>query len=667
MNTRARIRSAAAAGTGALLLLLATHALSSEAASPQLVWSDEFNGAVGSVPDPTKWTYDTGGGGWGNNELETYTNAAANAQIVSDPNATDGKALAITAIAANGSYTSARIKTEGIYSVQYGRIEARARVPTGVGLWPAFWALGSDITTVGWPASGEIDVMEWIGSYPGQVAGTLHGTNYSGSGLTASYKLPAGQTFSDAYHVFAVDWYPGEIVFSVDGVVYSDEKESAIPAGYAWPFDAPFFVLLNLAVGGNWPGSPDATTHFPQSYLVDYVRVYSLPTTPPPGLVWAPTAPTGVSAYSESTSPVVNVSWQAPSTTFGAALTGYQVSRATDAAFTQNVMTWKVGTSTTFLDTTAQSGTTYYYRVSAISIDGTSDPSAAAQATVNAVGADSRLINISCRAVSEPGSNQLICGFIVGGSGASGNEPVLIRASGPALGAFGLTGTLADPQLTLNQSGAGGTSTVVATNAGWGGTSAIVNAAKQVGAFAWADPKSLDSALLESLPTGAFTAQVTGVSNDSGVALAEVYDATVSPTPTSPRLINISVRVNVGTGSNVLITGFVIGGSSPKTVLIRGSGPALKPFGLTGVLPDPQLSLNSSTANGPVLLATNAGWGGDPEVSAAGALVGAFPWSDTTSHDAAILATLQPGAYTATVSGASGDTGIALIEVYEVP
>jgi hypothetical protein len=271
-----------------------------------------------------------------------------------------------------------------------------------------------------------------------------------------------------------------------------------------------------------------------------------------------------------------------------------------------------------------------------------------------------RLVNISCRATVGTGANILIAGFVVGGAGTSGSESLLIRGSGPALVPFGVTGTLADPQLQLFSG-----STVLGTNNGWAGVTAISNAASAVGAFAWSSPTSHDAALLETLSGGGYTAQIAGESNDTGIALAEVYDATPAGTytATSPRIVNISARVLVGTGGNILIAGFAIGGGTSRTVLIRASGPALVPFGVTGTLADPELKLYSG-AN--VLLA-NTGWGGNGQVSTAAQAVGAFAWSSGTSADSAILVTLPPGAYTAQVSGASGDTGIALVEVYEVP
>jgi hypothetical protein len=271
-----------------------------------------------------------------------------------------------------------------------------------------------------------------------------------------------------------------------------------------------------------------------------------------------------------------------------------------------------------------------------------------------------RLVNISCRAQVGTGGNILISGFVVGGQGTTGSEPLLVRASGPALVPFGVPGTLPDPQLQLLSG-----STVVGTNEGWAGSAAIASTAAAVGAFAWSNPQSHDAALLESLPGGPFTAQISGESGDTGVALAEVYDATPEGayTLTSPRLVNISTRVQVGSGGNILIAGFVVGGPSARTVLVRASGPALVPFGVSGALPDPQLGLYS----GATQLDADSGWGGNGAIAAAAAAVGAFAWGDPSSHDSAILVTLPPGAYTAQVSGASGDTGVALIEVYEVP
>ena len=249
------------------------------AAGFKLVWSDEFNGADGSSPDSSKWTYDIGGNGWGNNELECYTNLTQNAQV-------KGGNLVITSMrqlsyaCSDGTtrdYTSARLKTQGLFSQAYGRFEARIKIPAGQGMWPAFWMLGNDIGTVGWPKCGEIDIMENIGKEPGAVHGSLHSSSTVAqtSDASAPFSLPAGQNFADDFHLYAVEWEPGTVRFYVDSNLYATFTQSQWPAGGTWSFDHPFFILLNVAVGGSWPGSPDATTVFPQQMLVDYVRVYT--------------------------------------------------------------------------------------------------------------------------------------------------------------------------------------------------------------------------------------------------------------------------------------------------------------------------------------------------------------------------------------------------------
>ena len=274
-----------------------------------------------------------------------------------------------------------------------------------------------------------------------------------------------------------------------------------------------------------------------------------------------------------------------------------------------------------------------------------------------------RLINLSCRAGVGTGANILIAGFAVGPSNATGKESLLVRASGPALAAFSVSGTLPDPKLDL-YTGAG---TLITSNSGWGGASSIANAAAAVSAFAWStSPVGKDAALLASEQAGPYTAQVSGATGDTGVSLAEVYDATPAGTytPASPRLVNLSARVPVGTGGNTLIAGFVIGGSTSKTVLVRASGPALSIFGVSGVLSDPKLQLYTGAG---ALIASNSGWGGDPQITSTAASVGAFSWGPSATPDSALLVTLPPGPYTAQVSGASGDTGVSLVEVYDVP
>ena len=166
---------------------------------------------------------------------------------------------------------------EGLFSQAYGRFEARIKIPAGQGMWPAFWMLGNDISTVGWPKCGEIDIMENIGKEPGTVHGSLHGPSTTGptSDTSDPFSLPAGQKFADDVHLYAVEWEPGVVRFYVDANLYATVTQSQWPAGGAWVFDHPFFIILNVAVGGDWPGSPDNTTVFPQQMLVDYVRVYA--------------------------------------------------------------------------------------------------------------------------------------------------------------------------------------------------------------------------------------------------------------------------------------------------------------------------------------------------------------------------------------------------------
>jgi beta-glucanase (GH16 family) len=241
-----------------------------------LVWGDEFSGANGSAVDSTKWGFDIGGNGWGNNELETYTNRTANAII--ENGSLVIKALRETYTGSDNitrNYTSARLLTRNKFTQTYGRFEARIKLPYGQGIWPAFWMLGDNIGTAGWPNCGEIDIMENIGREPSIVHGTFHGPGYSGGGgVTAAYTLTNGRRFSDDFHTFAVEWEPNVIRFYADGLLYSTRTPADLPAGTSWVFDHPFFIILNVAVGGSWPGNPDATTVFPQQMQVDYVRVY---------------------------------------------------------------------------------------------------------------------------------------------------------------------------------------------------------------------------------------------------------------------------------------------------------------------------------------------------------------------------------------------------------
>ncbi len=238
--------------------------------SPQwkLVWSDEFNGPDGSPVDPTKWEYDLGGWGWGNEEAECYTDRTANVYQ-------ENGFLVIQALREdyeNREYTSGRIKTKGRFEPLYGRIEARIKLPSGQGIWPAFWMLGNDIETNNWPNCGEIDIMENLGREPDIIHGTIHGPGYSGAKGPTNLFQTKNKKISDDFHIYAIEWEPNRIRWYFDDKCYFTMEPGDIMD--KWVFEHPFFILLNVAVGGSWPGYPDATTVFPQKMLVDYVRVY---------------------------------------------------------------------------------------------------------------------------------------------------------------------------------------------------------------------------------------------------------------------------------------------------------------------------------------------------------------------------------------------------------
>ena len=265
-------------------LVAATIAPAQVTSGWKLVWSDEFNAPEGTPPDPVNWNYDLGGGGWGNGEAEIYTNSRANVFQ-------DGKGnLVIRAIRdESGKYTSARLQTgspgasthTADLNWQYGRITARIKLPFGLGVWPAFWMLGENIGSVGWPNCGEIDIMENFGTFNNNVSisnGTVHGPGYSGgNGIGKSYRLPFGEKVADDYHVYAIEWSMDSVEFFVDGASYHKVTPASLPAGRQWVFNNPFFILLNLAIGGTatFLGTPNPNAPFQaQDMLVDYVRVY---------------------------------------------------------------------------------------------------------------------------------------------------------------------------------------------------------------------------------------------------------------------------------------------------------------------------------------------------------------------------------------------------------
>lgn len=234
----------------------------------ELTLSEEFD--TDGAPNSSIWGYDIGTGenGWGNQELQYYTDRAENVQVRNG-------VLLITAQKEDfegSQYTSARLVTKDKFEQQYGRFEARIRLPYGQGIWPAFWMLGADIDENPWPGAGEIDIMEYRGQNPTVLIGTVHGPGYSGGeSISKEYTLP-NDRFDTGFHIFGIDWGPEYINFYVDDVLYNQITPDDVPG--QWVFDKPFYILMNLAVGGTFVGSPNQETIFPQTMIVDYVRVY---------------------------------------------------------------------------------------------------------------------------------------------------------------------------------------------------------------------------------------------------------------------------------------------------------------------------------------------------------------------------------------------------------
>lgn len=254
-----------------------------------LVWSDEFSNSTGTnaQPNAAVWNYDTGASGWGNQELEDYCgwNSSVSPCTTSVPNAyvgTDGYLHIVAEQPSPGAYTSARIKTEGLFSFQYGRIEFRVQVPEAQGFWPATWLMGNNIATVNWPACGEMDVMERVNAAatPDWNEGSIHGPGFTGGNLGTTYDFPTGQNAA-GWHTYGMIWNKGSVAYYIDNpaqsyATYTPSNISGF-SGSVWPFDSgqANFIILNLAVGGSWPGSPNSSTPFPAQMLVDYVRIYT--------------------------------------------------------------------------------------------------------------------------------------------------------------------------------------------------------------------------------------------------------------------------------------------------------------------------------------------------------------------------------------------------------
>jgi len=371
--------------------LLAAMALPAHAQWTQ-AWSDEFNGPTGSFPDPTNWKYDVGGGGWGNAELEVYCAAGSNAAPCSNamPNVfMDGNGnLVIRAIKTpSGTWTSTRMKTEGLQQFQYGRIEARIKLTVGDGLWPAFWMLGTNINSVGWPNCGESDIMEWVPQYTATTtSSTDHGPGYSGgSGIGARYIFPNnGQVDDPGYHTYGVVWSPYKMQFYRDDwkKPFLTVTPTFIPAGSQWVFNHPFFILLNQAIGGNFPKpGPDNSTPSPADMLVDYVRVFT----------WdagAPAAPRELRAESKFSNQI-ELRWEFDEDARGlVAPDGYDIYASTTADFQPsfNNLVVQHYHGVHYAHQGLSPSTTYYYQVRAVGPGGESISSNGASATTRPFG-----------------------------------------------------------------------------------------------------------------------------------------------------------------------------------------------------------------------------------------------------------------------------------------
>ena len=233
----------------------------------KLAWSDEFNG---TTIDPANWKFDKGGNGWGNAELEYYTDRPENARVENGNLVIEARRETYEGL----MYTSARLNSRALQEFQYGRIEARLKLPSAQGIWPAFWTLGSNSS---WPLGGEMDIMEYIGKVPDTIYQTVHGPGYSGTHGIGSHIVLNADSLKNDFHVYAIEWQENEIRWFIDAQEVFKVTPAQIPEGAQWVFDHPFFIILNLAVGGGWPGYPTSDTVFPQQYLIDYVRVYQKP------------------------------------------------------------------------------------------------------------------------------------------------------------------------------------------------------------------------------------------------------------------------------------------------------------------------------------------------------------------------------------------------------
>jgi beta-glucanase (GH16 family) len=240
-----------------------------------LVWTEEFDGRPGSGPDPSVWAFELGGGGWGCGQLQTYTDHPDNTAI----NAYGQLEITARHSGYVGLVTSARMISKARLHLRYGRIEARIKVPSGLGMWPAFWLLGADIDTVGWPGCGEIDIMEWVGNDPTGVHGTIHGPGFAGLNHGIGRRYDSGVDLADDFHTYGVDWAVDRITWHLDGQPYSTLMPADTPQG-RWPFTHDFYLLLNLAISGDWPGNRNDAPDLPATMTIDWIHAHNSTVTP---------------------------------------------------------------------------------------------------------------------------------------------------------------------------------------------------------------------------------------------------------------------------------------------------------------------------------------------------------------------------------------------------
>jgi len=394
------------AAGGMLVLILVSMTLSAQVTWNQ-TFSDEFGGAAGTGPDLTKWAYDSPTAGASNNELEIYCGQAGAGQsgdctdYLKNAHADGLGSLVISAVKSpSGQWTSARLLTHGTFTFTYGRAEASIKLPSAPGLWPAYWMLGDNIFSgTNWPACGEADMMENVPSLgPTVTQSSLNGPNYNGrSSIFAKYSFPSGQRIDTAYHIYGVIWGPDLIQYYVDSPSqpFASFTPANLPRRGTWVYnDHPFFMLLNLAVGGSWPGPPDSTTPNPANMYVDYVRVYAPGTGLAGNLGASPTSKTSIT-----------LSWNASSTP-GAS---YKVYASTAQGFLPGAATLKVSglTGTSYVVTGLNARTVYYFRVVASAASGDSLPSNIGTATTPGaliyVSSFNCKIKFNCPALAELG------------------------------------------------------------------------------------------------------------------------------------------------------------------------------------------------------------------------------------------------------------------------